>query len=102
LLALFRKLWRNAMPECDRQRERRTFTGVEREGALFDMRDGLCVPDFCKRQWRLKVAIARNNVAGAHGWQPRQPLDPCRRMRHYGPIQPMERERSLLYRILFG
>jgi len=48
------------------------------------------------------VAIARNNVAGAHGWQPRQPLDPCRRMRHYGPIQPMERERSLLYRILFG
>jgi hypothetical protein len=50
----------------------------------------------------LQVAIARNHDAGSPGWQPRQPLDPCRRMRHFGPIQPMERERSLLYRILFG
>jgi hypothetical protein len=102
LLARFRKVWRLGAQECDGLRERRTFTTVERGGALFGVRDGLCALNFFGDQWRLKVAIARNHEVSSQSWQPRQPLDPCRRMRHFGPIQPMERERSLLYRILFG
>lgn len=36
------------------------------------------------------------------GWQPRTPLDPCRRMTRFGPVQPMPRAKSLLHWLLFG
>ncbi|MBU6269343.1 MAG: hypothetical protein KGN34_17490 [Sphingomonadales bacterium] len=35
-------------------------------------------------------------------WQPNAPLDPCRRLSRFGPVQPMPQPRTLLQRLLFG